>query len=259
MADSIFCPQCGFTNGAERFVCANCGAGFRSAAPPNPPAWQQAPYPGVANPYEAPTAKMPPSNQPYAGAYSQPSYPAPPSNPYANVPAYGLPQPLVGYAPEVPIWNNGSQLVCARAVSLPHFCVKCDAPGTHRLTKKLYWNPPWVVLMLLINVIVYLVVALATRKTVVMEFSLCERHANLRRNILIGGWLSLALCPAAWILAGMNSSVELFWVGTLFLLGALGCLIGQRYTMPVPTKMDDRFGWFKGVCDAFRSRLPFYP
>ena len=55
------------------------------------------------------------------------------------------------------------------------------------------------------------------------------------------------------------SSIEMLWVGVFFLLGALGCYFGQRFTMPYPAKIDDRFGWFKGVCEEFRSRFPYYP
>lgn len=158
-------------------------------------------------------------------------------------------------------WRDGGRLVLPRhAGELPDGCVRCGAEADGgRVRRTLYWHEPLLYLTLLAGPIVYLIVAVATRKQAVVHAPVCRRHLAERRRWLIAGWLTplfgLGLCilgpvlETAWVaIAGLG----------ILLVGLVPIVIAGR--RPVrPVKMDLDFVWLKGAGPAYLDRLPEGP
>src|SRR5947209_3408531 len=61
---------------------------------------------------------------------------------------------------------------------LPDVCMKCGAPATLRKRKQLSWYPRWVYFLLLVHILVFAIVALATTKRRTVSAPLCDEHKN---------------------------------------------------------------------------------
>ena len=75
------------------------------------------------------------------------------------------------------MWRDGANLVLLPGSAFPDRCIKCNdsaAPPARRY--KLYWHSAWLYLLVLVNILIYLIVALAVRKRTEVEVGLCERH-----------------------------------------------------------------------------------
>lgn len=116
-------------------------------------------------------------------------------------------------------WDDGD---------LPDVCICCGQPTTERKQRTFYWTPGWVYLMLLINLIVFLVVALATRQSWRAAIPVCRDHRSywFWRTALM--WLSFLGVFALSIFAGVASATlgrgdedEAFGIGLLTFLGSM--------------------------------------
>src|SRR5436309_2493776 len=73
------------------------------------------------------------------------------------------------------IWRSGPLLVMSQGARLPDRCVKCNAPANgQRLTRKLYWHSPYLYLLILLNLLIYALVAIFVRKKARVEIGLCD-------------------------------------------------------------------------------------
>jgi hypothetical protein len=91
-------------------------------------------------------------------------------------------------------WREGDALVVSRAgCHLPDRCIRCNEPaGGHRLKRTVYWHHP-AIYVLVLSPIIYVIVALLARKSVRLQFGLCEKHRGRRFLgilLLVGGFLS---------------------------------------------------------------------
>jgi hypothetical protein len=83
-----------------------------------------------------------------------------------------LPPPTLGYAtplglgaPTGGLWREGNRLVTTSTATLPPRCVKCNQLGTVQYAnRKFYWSTPWLLFLILVNLLVYAIVALVVRK-----------------------------------------------------------------------------------------------
>jgi hypothetical protein len=89
--------------------------------------------------------------------------------------------------------REGKYVVIPVGSDLPPRCVKCNAPAVTPVKKRtVYWHHPGWYLLILINILVYAVVALIARKKAKVSPGLCQQHAAIRkRNITL--WLVAAL------------------------------------------------------------------
>ena len=132
------------------------------------------------------------------GSFSPPRV-APPSaaamavggvNPYAPPSA---PRGGVGYGTADGVWRDGKIIVMSHDASFPDRCVKCNQPAAgYRLKRKLTWHPSGWYALILINVLVYAIVASFVQKKALVHVGLCETHRK-RRLWLIGLGLALPL------------------------------------------------------------------
>lgn len=154
------------------------------------------------------------------------------------------------------VWRSGQKLVFRNGASLPSVCIKCGEPATTKMARTLYWHKPWVYILILVSVLVYIIVAMITRKMAKVEVPLCAYHRGRRKKGIMITWLLILGMIGSFIVAGM---AENGWIA----LGGGGMLIaaivtGIRSRLLVPTMIDERVAHAKGCCDAFLAKLPEY-
>lgn len=106
------------------------------------------------------------------------------------------------------LWRDKRAVVLGARAELPDRCVKCNAPGEgRRLKRNLYWHPPAWYLLILVNLLVYAVAALAVRKRATIEVGLCEAH-RIRRWMHIGiAWGFVISSVASFFVAANQPSL----------------------------------------------------
>lgn len=153
-------------------------------------------------------------------------------------------------------WRSGKRLVMTINAKLPHRCVHCNTPTDDaQIDRKLYWHHPAAYLGLLINVLVYAIIAICVRKRATTSVSLCARHRTARRNVIIASWLMILGGFAA---VGVAVSDNLGWAGALSALLFLGGIIFgmARGRLVYATKIDKEHVWLGGCKPAFLMDFP---
>jgi hypothetical protein len=160
------------------------------------------------------------------------------------------------------LWRKGNLLVMHKMALLPDRCVKSNVPVKRRLKRSLSWHHPAIFLALLINLIVYVILALILRKTATIQIGLSDEWFAKRHRAILIGWTSV-IGSIGMVIAGiaMNRSGASGWLivagVVLFLVGAIYGLLGAR--MVAPTRISDTHIWLKGVCPEFLAGLPEWP
>jgi hypothetical protein len=136
-------------------------------------------------------------------------------NPYAP-PRAGLEvQPAGG------CWREGKALVMRAGSALPHRCVKCNEPAAQPIKSRwVYWHHPGWYLLILVNVLVYVLVALVVRKRSRIAPGLCSRHRRRRRVFLAIGWGGFFL-GLAFFFPGPLETAAGPAIGMLIILAAI--------------------------------------
>jgi prepilin signal peptidase PulO-like enzyme (type II secretory pathway) len=122
-------------------------------------------------------------------------------------------------------------------------------------TRKVYWHQPWIYLLILLNVLIYLVVALIVRKRASIAPGLCPRH---RKRTWIGittGWIGVFLGIFLMILSAGTDQCLWGVLGALVFLGALvaGILLSR---VVLAKRIDKDFVRLKGCGQAFLDSFP---
>lgn len=191
------------------------------------------------NPYAAPN--MPPIQKPAPGNYPQPS----------QEPGR--------------VWRSGSFLVMEKWAQLPDICVKSNMPtnGSY-LKRNMHWHHPAIFLLILINLILYAVVAMILQKKATVYVGLDTRYITRRRLGIAIGWLSalgaifLFICGA--VMVDTNNAIG----GPLLLLSPIlllvGIIVGTVMAKVVsPKKITDELVILKGVNHEYLNRFPEWP
>ena len=210
---------------------------------------------------------------------SQPNPPFPPNrtnhpNPYAAPPAveqhtpyYPHRAPGSGY-----VGVEHDRLVVGHNATLPNICVKTGMPATRYISRKFSWHTPLAFLGLLVNILVYIVLALILRKQMDVQIPVSEEFFRRRqRNLWVFGLLSVASVVAfvggivyAANLPRRPMPVESWTSVTLILGGLLSFFVfiiihNKALTILRPKKIDDHFGWYKGACPQFLAAVSATP
>ncbi|EEF61097.1 DUF4339 domain-containing protein [Pedosphaera parvula] len=170
--------------------------------------------------------------------------------PYGRLDA-SVPPPI---PPQLRIWHSKKLLVMDHSAQLPDRCIKCNAQSKIRLKRKLYWHSPAYYLLIVAGVLVYAIVAMAIRKTAVIEVGLCDLHSTKRRN---GIWISWGIFALSLVLIGFAISLKNGWPA---LAGGIGILASLVYaaisnTTVHASRIDERV-WLKGACADYLSTFP---
>ena len=166
-------------------------------------------------------------------------------------------------APAMPAaaYRQGNRLVVPKGASLPSYCVKCGQAVTGEPFKKtFFWHNPWLFLLVMVNLLVYAIVAMIIRKRFDLAVPMCPEHLQRRKNFLIATWvLGLGFIPGG-ILAGSlisdsNTGVAVgFLAAFLLLIGAF--VAGAMAVILRPKEITDYSATFGGACEQFLSLLP---
>jgi len=154
------------------------------------------------------------------------------------------------------IWRSGRKLVTSVNATFPQRCLRCNAPADGKpIKRKLYWHPPAVYLALLLGIIVYVVIAMVTRKNALAFVSICQPHRSARRMVILISWL-LVLGGIGAGIAGIAN--ESGWLGGLGGVAFLGGLIFGivRGRLIVPYKIDKDHMWLGGCGAEFLAGFP---
>jgi drug/metabolite transporter (DMT)-like permease len=154
------------------------------------------------------------------------------------------------------IWRDGNVLVLLPDATLPHRCVKCNEPAEPPTReRKVYWHNPWIYVLVLLNLLIYAVVALIVRKKAVIAPGLCPTHKARRRTGIAVGWvLFLGGLALVFIGFGQGSANSGFSGLVLLLASALTAVYATRILRPV--RIDSSYVRLKGCGSGFLDSMP---
>jgi hypothetical protein len=155
------------------------------------------------------------------------------------------------------IWCEKKTLVLGARAILPDRCIKCNEPANgNRLKRNLYWHPQGWYALILLNLVIYAVVAAIVRKRANIEVGLCAKHHRARWTAIAAGW-ALILAGLAGMIGGAIQPGQgwLALVGfTALVFGIFWGIIGGRVVFAreiTPSRV--RVG---GAGRAFLQTLP---
>lgn len=135
-------------------------------------------------------------------------------------------------------------------------CIKCGAAATTPWRKKFYWHNPALYFLVLLNLLIYAIVAMIVRKQMELNVPLCDSHHADRKRYKLIATLMLVLCIPFGVALGVYVSEAMGWItGILMFLVSVVfySLMGLGFA---PRKIDEFGGIFRGACAAFLDQLP---
>ena len=181
-------------------------------------------------------------------------------NPYAPTQASLQRGITSGQAHSSAVWRDGGVLVMEQGAPMPNRCVKCNAPAELPTDeRKLYWHHPGIYALILINLLIYLIVALIVRKSAIVSPGMCVEHRKRRRNAILVGWLvalgGIVLFFAAAASGDSDTSLSLVGIGILLLLAGMlwGIVLGR---VVYAKRIDAAYVRLKGCGVPFLDSLP---
>ncbi len=154
------------------------------------------------------------------------------------------------------LWRSGKTLMLEIGTELPERCVKCNGVANlQRLKRRLYWHNPAVYLAILVNLIVYAIIAVLVRKKADTAVSLCAEHASARKRDILIGVIGAPLAFIASIFGYTSDWPALGIIGTvLFLVALIYSLFRARVVSA--QKIDEKYVTLTGVCPAMLADFP---
>ncbi|MGQ0836548.1 MAG: hypothetical protein ACT4O5_16805 [Gammaproteobacteria bacterium] len=140
-------------------------------------------------------------------------------NPYApSAATLALPgDASVGTHDGANVWREGDVLILVPDSDLPDRCVKCNAPAETPIKERtVYWHHPAIYLVVVLNVILYVIVALIARRKATVGAGLCGPHKKRRRVSILLGWIG-TIAGFAMIVGGSGNSGYLMLFGSVIL------------------------------------------
>jgi len=145
-------------------------------------------------------------------------------------------------------------------VNLPPMCVKCGRPAAGAPVNKTFsWHRPGWYLLIFVGLLIYVLVALAVRKSIRIGVPLCAEHAQRRSLWMTLAWvLPLAGIADAFVLPRFDIDPGWIVLITVTLLLA-GLVIWAVAGSPIrPQSIDDFRAEFSGFCEPFLEQFPTY-
>jgi len=153
-------------------------------------------------------------------------------------------------------WRTGKQLVTRPETLFPDRCVRCNAPAHgYRLKRQLYWHPPAYYLFILLNLLIYAIIAICVRKKAIVQIGLCDKHRLRRKWGILVCWLGVLGGLVMLIGGAIQSSgiVALLGIGLLIGGAIYGGITGARVSA---ARITQDCVWLKGVNQNFLAELP---
>jgi len=166
---------------------------------------------------------------------------------------YAAPQSSLTHASEN-CRREGKYVFIPKGSDLPERCIICNAPAKlPAKTRKMYWHNPWLYVLVIISIPIYVIVALIVRKSTKVTPCLCATHSTKRRNkilfFLIPGVISLI--SGIILLTSNNSSASILIVIAILLM-IISLIVSGTLT---PKRIDLSGAKFAGCKEAFLSSL----
>lgn len=158
-------------------------------------------------------------------------------------------QPL----PEV--WADGNVIVLRPGTDLPERCVICNSRDRVTMRRKrVVWHHPALYLLILLNPLVYFVVALIVRRSARVQVGLCETHHRQRlARIFAGlGVTGLGILISA-LQFGNGGGMLLLAIGFTIVALLVTFFLAQTVSAE---RIDARWVRLKGAGAAFLDGLP---
>ncbi len=145
-----------------------------------------------------------------------------------------------------------------RGAALPDRCVKSNEPCEGRLKRALRWHHPAIFLALIINILIYAILASIMSHRETIHIGLSDEWRRKRRRAITIGWVA-ALGGLGMFVGGFATEEPLLpiliVVGLVTLVG--GMLFGMYASQMVSAKrIDKTHVWVRGVCPEFLATLP---
>ena len=187
-------------------------------------------------------------------------------NPYAAPQAAS--QPVAPPSSWEGLWRENDLLVMHKDARLPNICVKSgvtvNEPG---ISRKFSWHNPWLGLFILLNILIYLIIALITTKRATIAVPLSTIERDKRRTGLKIAWVLGLGGLAAFIgsIVMLTNSMDpnplfLFTMLAGILTALIGLIMGSsRARILSPKKITNTHVWFKGVHPKIIDQLPALP
>jgi hypothetical protein len=121
------------------------------------------------------------------------------------------------------------------------------------LRRKLTWHTPGWYFLILINVLVYAIVATIIQKKTVLHVGLCETHRK-RRVLLMGLGFALPLLGAVGCGAAIDNP-NAMWIGVIGVISGITLLIVST-SLLAAERIDERFARIRGANQRFVDSLP---
>jgi hypothetical protein len=148
--------------------------------------------------------------------------------------------------------REGKDVIVQRGSDLPQRCIYCNEPAvTPVKRRKVYWHTAWLYLLILINILLYAIVAIVVRKSFEVSPGLCPAH-NSRRNTWI--W---SLFAAAIMLAVAGVLVPPNGIGPLLFLLALVALVSIIFAARTlyPREITKEYAKLRGCKEPFLASI----
>lgn len=153
-------------------------------------------------------------------------------------------------------WRENDLLVTDLHAVLPPRCIKCGALARLPMKEHTYqWHHRALLLVLVLNLVIYAVIAAIVRKRAKVTAGLCDAHTARRTRDIRIAW-GAALAGLVMVIAAV--SADWGWLaacGGVVMVGAyIGGAMVARTLMPV--RIDARRAMLKGCAPAFLHQLP---
>ena len=161
-------------------------------------------------------------------------------------------------------WRSGKLLVVGHKAELPNRCVKCNAQiERERKRYNLTWHSRLAFLGLLLGLIPYVLIALATQRKLTAHVGVCDEHRRKRRNAVLLGLLGMVVGLVIIVIGAMlrRQPTATFWLivgGVVFSFVAL-CYASFASRVIWPRKIDRKLAWIEGAGEEYLAALPDMP
>ncbi|MCA9265224.1 MAG: hypothetical protein KDA60_15290 [Planctomycetales bacterium] len=162
------------------------------------------------------------------------------------------------------VWRDQNRIVMLRGAELPERCWKSNEEGDLvSLKRQLHWHNPWLYLLILASLLIYVVCAIVVTKRATISIWLTREWQRRRRRRIIVAWLIVLLSFIAFAAGVIDTTkrplAEILIVGSAvgFLTGVIYGMVGAR--MVTATKITKTHIWLKGAHPDYVASLPEYP
>jgi len=162
------------------------------------------------------------------------------------------------------VWRQGKLLVMGREAILPERCVKTNLPAEGRtLRRDLSYYPPWVAVLILLNILIFAAVAVIIQKRATIHIGLCEERIAKRWRTIVISWM-IVICS---VCLGVTSLLMIDYSELaipMLLVSIFTCVVGGLYgvlasRIVTASKIDKTHIWLRGVCPEYLAELPDFP